>query len=76
MNSLYFKNDGNIYLLGKDNNTRWSTEINLGNSKPYMMRIQDNGNLEVFDKYGKIHWQSRTYGQCSGAPGIHFYIKP
>ena len=55
MNSLYFKNDGNIYLLGKDNNTRWSTEINLGNSKPYMMRIQDNGNLEVFDKYGKIH---------------------
>ena len=74
MNSLYFKNDGNIYLLGKDNNTRWSTEINLTNSKPYMMRIQDNGNLEVSNKYGKIHWQSGTHGQCSGTPGIHFYI--
>ena len=46
VNSLYFKNDGNIYLLGKDNNTRWSTEINLANSKPYMMLIQDNGMLQ------------------------------
>ena len=76
VNSLYFKNNGNIYLLGKDNNTRWSTEINLANSKPYMMLIQDNGNLAVFDKCGKIHWESRTTGQCSGTPGIYFYIKP
>ena len=76
VNSLYFKNDGNIYLLGKDNNTRWSTEINLANSKPYMMLIQDNGNLAVFDKCGKIYWESGTTGQCSGTPGIYFYIKP
>ena len=73
---LHFKNDGNIYLLGKDNNTRWSTEINLVNSKPYMMLIQDNGNLAVFDKCGKIYWESGTTGQCSGTPGIYFYIKP
>ena len=76
VNSLHFKNDGNIYLLGKDNNTRWSTKINLTNSKPYMMLIQGNGNLAVFDKCGKMHWESSTTGQCSGTSGIYFYIKP
>ena len=73
---LNFKNDGNIYLLGKDNNTRWRTEINLTDSKPYMMLIEDNGNLGVYDKCGKRHWESRTTGQCRGTPGIYFYIKP
>ena len=72
VNSLYFKNDGNIDLLGKDNNTRWSAEINPNSSKPYMMLIEDNGNLAVYDKYGKRHWESRTTDQCQG---IYFYIK-
>ena len=75
LNYLNFKNDGNIYLLGEDNNTRWSTEINLVNSKPYMMLIQDDGNLGVYDKCGKRYWESRTSGQCSGTPGIYFFMK-
>ena len=73
---LIFRNDGNIYLLGKDNNTRWSTEVILTNSRPYIMLIQDNGNLAVYDNCGKRNWESRTTGQCSGTPGIYFYIKP
>ena len=76
INSLNFKNDGNIYLLGKDNSNRWSTEINLKNSKPDMMLIQNNGNLGVYDKCGKRYWESRTTVQCRGAPGIYFCIKP
>ena len=72
INSLYFKNDGNIYLLGKDNNITWSTEISSNNLKPYMMLIEDNGNLAVYDKCGKRHWESRTTDQC---PGIYFYLK-
>ena len=75
LNYLNFKNDGNIYLLGEDNNTRWSTEINLVNSKPYMMLIQDDGNLGVYDKCGKRYWESRRSGQCSGTPGIYFFMK-
>ena len=75
LNYLNFKNDGNIYLLGEDNNTRWSTEINLVNSKPYMMLIQDDGNLGVYDKCGKRYWESRTSAQCSGTPGIYFFMK-
>lgn len=75
LNYLSFKKDGNIHLLGKDNNTRWSTEIKLVNSKPDMMLIQDNGNLGVYDKCGKRYWESRTTGQCSGAPGIYVFIK-
>ena len=76
MNSLRLKNDGNIYLLGKDNNTRWSTKINLSYPKPYMMLIHNDGNLAVYDKCGNRHWESRTTGQCSGKPGLCFYIKP
>ena len=76
MNSLILKNDGNIYLLGKDNNTRWSMEINLSYPKPYMMLIHNDGNLAVYDKCGNRHWESRTTGQCSGKPGLCFYIKP
>ena len=76
INSLNFKNDGNIYLLGKDNNKRWSTEITLKNSKPDMMLIQNNGNLGVYDKCGKRYWESKTTVQCRGAPGIYFCIKP
>ena len=74
VNSLYFKNDGNIYLLGKDNNTRWSTGINPSNSKLDMMMIEDNGNLAVYDECGKRHWESRTTDQA--CQGIYFYIKP
>ena len=75
VNSLNFKNNGNIYLLGKDNNIRWNTEINSRNQKPYIMLIQDDGNLVVYDKCGKSHWESRTEAQCSDTPGKIFYIK-
>ena len=37
------------------------------------MLIEDNGNLAVYDKCGKRHWESRTTDQC---PGIYFYVKP
>ena len=75
MNSLNFKDDGNIYLLGKDNNTRWSTGIKSSNQKPYLMLIQDDGNLVIYDKCGTRTWESRTERQCSDTPGIYFYIK-
>ena len=76
INSLNFKDDGNIYLLGKDNNTRWSTGIKSSNQKPYLMLIQDDGNLVINDKCGTRTWESRTERQCSDTPGIYFYIKP
>ena len=76
INSLNFKDDGNIYLLGKDNNTRWSTGIKSSNQKPYLMLIQDDGNLVIYDKCGTRTWESRTERQCSDTPGIYFYIKP
>ena len=74
VNYLIFKNDGKIYLLGKDNSSRWNTKASFTNSKPQMMLIQDDGNVVIYDKCGNRQWQSGTGEPCSRTSGF-FYLK-
>lgn len=57
---LFFKNDGKIYLIGKDNSSRWKTKTSLTNSKPQIMLTQNDGNVVIYDKCGNRIWQSGT----------------
>lgn len=70
---LFIKNDGKIYLIGKDNSSRWKTKTSLTNSKPQIMLTQNDGNVVIYDKCGNRIWQSGTGGLCTSTPGIQFY---
>ena len=75
VNYLIFKNDGKIYLLGKDNSSRWNTKTSSTNSESEMMLIQNDGNVVVYDKCGNKQWQSPTGAPCTSTPGMNFYLK-
>ena len=72
VDSLLFKDDGKIYLLGKDNNSRLEIGTSLTNLRPHLMLIQNDGNLVIYNECGNRHWESRTGKLCSGTPGIRF----
>ena len=75
VNYLFFKNDGKIYLLGKDNSSRWYTKTSPTNLKSRMMLILNDGNVVVYDTCGNRQWQSPTGAPCTSTPGINFYLK-
>ena len=75
VNYLFFKNDGKIDLLGKDNSSRWYTKASPTNLKSRMMLILNDGNVVVYDTCGNRQWQSPTGAPCTITPGINFYLK-
>ena len=73
VDSLIFKDDGKIYLLAKDNHSRLEIGTSLTNSRPYLMLMQNDGNLVIYDECGNRQWESRTGKLCSGTPVINFH---
>ena len=75
VNFSIFNNDGKMYMLGKDNSSRWNTGATFTNSKPDFILMQNDGNLVVYDTGGVMHWESKTKEKCISIPGKYFFLK-
>lgn len=55
------QNDGNFVLYNKDTNSiKWTTVINPNRSPPYLIQMQADGNLVIYDNNHTVCWASNT----------------
>ncbi|MFZ0495644.1 MAG: hypothetical protein WBE80_00395 [Methylocella sp.] len=63
---LVFRDDGNMLILGGDNNILFQT--NTGSYPQAFFRMQDDGNLVIYEQGGQPVWSSKTSaGEAPGA---------
>lgn len=68
--SLHFGKNNTQSLGKKRNRSTWEAELSRKNLYHKYFVLQDDGNLVISDKCGKILWESKTSGICNVIPGM------